>query len=217
MSLPDHNGKSTARERYDEVVIPHDLGDSKKSIAAPGRTPRRLAIWGGNVVMAIAVVTAGVGLTRFGSHVAQQADKLEPVEAGGAGVIVRSEVLCLWLPPALSESAKRESQSGVSRTHEDLRRFLDAQHQQDLWYALTMRGFQVNGDFTDLTIIRRPYDDRAHLPALLDILATAAGERPREPAGEFANATVRVIPKELLKLEPRQAVAELLGRSSSGF
>jgi hypothetical protein len=218
MSVADHNAKCTPRERDDVAVTSPEFAASTESIAAGSCSSRRgLAIWRGNVLMTILVATAAVGLTRFGTHVSRQAQKAEPVEAGGAGIIIRSEAVCLWLPLALSDLAKRRSQSREIRTHEDLRRFLKLQRQEHLWYALTTRGHQVNGDFIDLTIVRRPFEDPVHFPELLDILATVAGSRPCDQAGDMSNAKVYVIPDEMVKREPRQAMAELLGRCSSDF
>jgi hypothetical protein len=212
MSLPDHNAKCTPRERDDVAVTPPEFAASTESIAAGSRSSRRgLAIWGGNVFMTILVATAAMGLTRFGTHVSRQAQKAKPIEAGGAGIIIRSEMVCVWLPRALSELAERQSQSPVVRTHEELQRFLKVQHQEVLWYATTTRGQQVNGDFMDITVIRRPYDDPGHFPELLNILAAAAGSLPRYPTADFSSASISFISQQQLNREPRMVMAELLG------
>ena len=140
--------------------------------------------------------------------------QLEPADRPGSGIIVRSELLRLWLPQTLTELAKRQSQFRVVRTHEELQRFLELQDRKDLWYALTMRGHQVNGDFVDITFIRWPYDDPLHFPELLEILATAAGNPPRDPDADFSTASVHIIANDSLNREPREVIAELLGHPS---
>ncbi len=50
------------------------------------------------------VFAAGVmGLARLSFHVARQAHELEPASRSGAGIIVRTEPIRLWLPQTLIE------------------------------------------------------------------------------------------------------------------
>jgi hypothetical protein len=213
MTLLDQNRTETPGEWGHEAVRAPTHGASSESIAAASRpSRRRLAIWGGNVFLLGLVATAAVGLTVLGGHVSRQPHSIESAEPGGAGIIIRLELLDFWLPPLLSELAQRQFESQPIRSHEDVRRFLKLHRQQDSWYAVTTRGHQANGDFADLTIIRRPFDDRAHFPELMDILAVAARDGRIDRAGDSAAATVHVMPADLLTLEPRQAVAELLGQ-----
>jgi hypothetical protein len=161
------------------------------------------------------VFAAGVmGLAWLSCHVTRRDQGLEPDNSPGAGIAVRSEPIHLWLPRTLTELAQRQSQSRVVRTHEELRRFLELEGREDLWYALTARGHQVNGQFVDITVIRRPYDDAPHFPELLAILATVAGDPPRHPDADFSRASVHIIAEELLNSEPREVMAELLRHPS---
>jgi len=93
-----------------------------------------------------------------------------------------------------------------------LQRLLDLDHQDDLWYALSIRGHQANGGFADITFIRRPYTDSECFPELLNVLAMAAGNPPDYPTVDFLNfstASVHVMPTDLWKRGPREAIADL--------
>jgi len=215
MLLPGNERKEMDAEPRDAAIAPHDFSGSEDPIFTAGPPPRRFqSIWGGTIFTMIVFAAGVVGLARLSFHVARQAQELEPADRPGAGIIVRSELLRLWLPQTLTELAKRQSQSRVVRTHGELQRFLELQDQEDLWYAQTTRGHQVNGDFTDITVIRRPYDDPLHFPELLDILATAAGNPPSYPNADFSKASVHIIARDLLKCESREVMAELLRHPS---
>jgi len=161
----------------------------------------------------IIVFAAGViGLARLAVHVTRQDQELETANRPGAGIIVRSELIQIWLPQTLTELAQGQPRFRVVRTHDELQRFLELEDREDLWYALTTRGFQVNGEFVDITLIRRPYDDALHFGELPDILAMAAGNRPRHADADISIASVQIIAQELLNCEPRAVMAELVAQ-----
>jgi hypothetical protein len=151
-----------------------------------------------------------MGSTRLSFHVARQAHEPEPADQPGAGIIVHSELLRLWLPQELTDLSKRQPQSLVVRTHEEMQRLLETPDRRRLWYALTFRVRQLNGKVVDLTFIRRPHDDPRHFPEFLDILATAAGNPPRGPDADYSKASVSIIAQESSEREPRDVMAELL-------
>jgi hypothetical protein len=159
----------------------------------------------------ILVFAAGVMvLAGVSAHVARRTQEVEPANQPGAGIIVRTDVLRLWLPQEVTELSKRQSQSLVVRTHEELQRFLELQDRRRLWYALTIRGHQLNGKVVDLKFIRWPYGDPRHFPEFLDILATAAGHPPRDPNTDYSKASVSIIAQEVTKREPHAVMAELV-------
>jgi hypothetical protein len=119
-------------------------------------------------------------------------------------------VLHLWLPKPLIELANRQVQPRVVRTHEDLRRFLELQDQEDLWYALTMRAHQVDRAVSEVTYIRRPYREPEHFPELRAVLARVAGAPPRNPTENFSTASVSILAGESLKGKPRDVISKLL-------
>ncbi len=102
-------------------------------------------------------------------------------------------------------------------THQGLQDVLERQNQKNLWYALTIRGHQVNGEFIDLTIIRKAYDDPNGTPEMVQILKAVAGNPPRTPARDFSTASVHIIPDDSLIREPREVITELLGHPSESI
>ncbi len=152
-----------------------------------------------------------IGLARLSFHVARQDPELEPASSSGVGIIVRSDTIHVWLPRRLTELAPGQFQSRSIRTREELRRLLELEGREDLWYALTARGHQIDGHFADITMIRRPYDDPSHFPELMEILATIAGAPSRHAEADFSRASVHIIAEDLLEREPREVMAGLLG------
>jgi hypothetical protein len=148
-------------------------------------------------------------------HSARPGRQDEDDNGSGDGIIVHSEVLLIVLPEALTVMAKQQSLSAL-RNHGELRRCLQLEHQEDVWYALTIRGYQANGHFADITYIRRPYADSEYLPELIAVLATVAGHPPQDAAADFSTASVHVMPADSWKRDPRRLIAELgFGRSAS--
>ncbi len=110
--------------------------------------------------------------------------------------------------------AKCTSTFPAERTHQKLQRYLERQDQKNLWYAVTVRGRQVNGAFVDITHIRLPYNDPDHLLEFPDILAAVVGSPPHNPAADFSNASVHIMAADSLKDEPRAIIAEFLRHAS---
>ena len=140
---------------------------------------------------------------------------MEPRNRWGAGTVVCAEVRHLWLPKALAKLAKQPLSSRGVRSHEELQRVLKLRNEDDIWYALTVRSHQFNGGFADISMIRRPCRDLQQFLELQAVLATAAGNPPGTLAVDFSTASVCVFPNELLRREPREVVAELLGQGNS--
>jgi hypothetical protein len=198
----------------DAAIASRGFAESRDSILATGSLPRRLLSIRGGTTFMIPVFAAGLmGLVGLSFHVVRRAHEVEPVDQPGAGIIVHSELLRLWLPQELTELSKRQSQSLVVRTHEELQRLLELQDRRRLWYALTFRAHQLNDKVVDLTFIRWPYDDPRHFQEFLYILATAVGNPPRGPDADYSKASVSIIAQEASKREPRDVMAELLNGS----
>ena len=140
------------------IPVPgHDLAGSGEVVSTPGPPVKRFLRLGcDQILMAIVLVAAVMGLPRLASHATRPADDLEPDNRADGGLVIRYELLRLWLPQTLIDQAKRQSRSPVVHVHADLKRFLELRNQEDLWYALTVRAHQVNGGFDDVTFIRRP-------------------------------------------------------------
>ncbi len=197
----------------DEIGIPPatHLGRSGRPISeASAAMKRLLSFCGGTALMGIGIVAATLVLTYIGSHATHPGRKLEADELPDGGIIVRSELLHIWVPETLTELAEQQSRAPAIRDHEGLKRFLELRDQRDVWYALTVRAHQVNGGFADITVIRRPYHDPEYFPELLAVLATTAGNPPRDSDMDFSTASIHIIPEELARREPRGAIVELL-------
>ncbi len=196
---------------HDAAIASRGNAESEEPILATGPPPRRfLSIWGGTILMILVFAAGVMGLAGLSAQVARRTQEVDPANQPGAGIIVHSELLRVWLPQELTDLSKRQSQSLVVRTHEELQRLLERQDRIHLWYALTFRAHQLNGKVVDLTFIRWPYGDPRHFQEFLDILATAAGNPPRESDADYSNASISVIAQEASKREPHAVMAELL-------
>ena len=148
--------------------------------------------------MGIVIAVALAGLTGLASQVTRQDQELELASSPGSGIVVRSDVLGLWLPCSMFEVANDVTPLQEISSHRELQHVLERQKQKNLWYALTIRGHQVNGEFIDLTIIRKPYADLNGIPEMVQILDAVAGHPPRTPAMDFSTASVHIIPDDSL-------------------
>jgi hypothetical protein len=70
---------------------------------------------------------------------------------------------------------------------------------------------QVNGEFVDLTFIRRPYADPAGFGEFLEVLAAVTGN-PHDLWRNLASAKVQLIPDELSERDSREVMSELSGQ-----
>ena len=78
-----------------------------------------------------------------------------PEDPPSSGIVVRTEVTALWIPRALRDVAQGEGGGSVFRSLDALQTELKRRGLNDAWYALTYRGYQVNGDSAEITQDRR--------------------------------------------------------------
>jgi hypothetical protein len=203
---------STTELYDDNAKIPDDRTRQQESSIDLGVLPRRFSrLWGGTILMAFTIGAGLFGLTRFAFHVSTQEHKLAPAEGSGLGIIVRSQLIDAWLPPAIIEIAKLQSQSPALRTHEDLRQLLTARGLGGLWFAVKIRAYRVDHEVIDMVFLRRPCTEPDHFPQFLEILAAAAAADSPEHEGDddFPAPSIHVLPERLAKLELRDILAEL--------
>lgn len=174
------------------------------------RLRRRLLSWRDTFFSLIVIGGGVLGLILFSFKVARRDAESAASNFPGAGIVVRSELVHLWLPQTLLELARGDSRSSMVRTHADLRRWLESDGRKDLWYAITTRGYQVNGELREGTVIRWPYNDATHFAELLDTLATADESPPRSFGPDNAKPRIHILPEELLEHDPRAVMADLL-------
>jgi hypothetical protein len=189
--------------------MPGDPNRTAVATAAPSRPS-----WAATLSTMLFIAAGLIGLACFSFYANRRDRRLEPADRAGAGIIVRSELVLVWLPETRTGLVQRLSRSRALQSHEELRRALEREENRDLWYALTTRTEQVDGEFADLTVIRRPYDDALHFVEFLDVLATVGGNPPRRPDADFSKANVRLIAEESPNRDPREIMADLLGHRS---
>jgi hypothetical protein len=216
MLLAVNESKERHTQPRDEAYARFDSAVSEESIFSSGPLLwQSLPHWGGTFFMTIVLAAGVMGLACLSCHVTRQDQELNPANFPGAGIVVRSELIRLWLPETLIDLAQRQSQSRVVRTHGELQRFLELEDRKDLWYAITTRGHQVNGNFVDITVIRRPYADPFDFAEFLDVLATVTGNPPVDPGTDSSQVSVHILAEGLLKCDPREVMAELLAHTSA--
>ncbi len=172
-----------------------------------GRLPlwRPLANCCEKVLITVLLLALTIELTQLDLKAGLPSQGLETADGSGSGVTVRSVMLNLWVPES---SLNLLSHSGLSErpTYQELQAALERRGQQDLWYAFSTRGEQLNGGLADVTFIRYPYRDPSILGEFLDVLATAAGNSPPDPASYNTGPAVHVLPDDLARHEPREIV-----------
>ena len=198
-------------EHNRSLVAPLDRAQQGEAVLATARSPKRLVPkWGSEIFLGFLIAAAAMGLAGFATHLSNQDLKLADADKPGACKLVRIEIVRVWLPSALVELVKHEPPSGVLRTHEDLRRVLEMRGQENVWYAMDVRGHHDDGLIVVIPFVRRPYSEPQFFPELLEILAKAAGNSRGEQTDQFRATVVNLLPESFLKRGPRDAVADLL-------
>ena len=105
------------QEQNRSSIVPPDRALQDESALVVAQSPRRrVANWGGEIFLALMTAVAAIGLARFVSQVSRQDQKLADADEPGEGIIIRNEVLRVWLPQAFIDLVKREPLTGVVRT-----------------------------------------------------------------------------------------------------
>jgi hypothetical protein len=198
-------------EHNRRLVAPLDRAQLGEAVLATARSLKRLVPkWGSEIFLGFLIAAAAMGLASFATHVSKQDQKLADADKPGEGMLLRIEIVRVWLPSALVELVKHEPPTGVIRTHEDLRRLLELRGQENVWYAMNVRGYHDDGLIVVIPYVRRPYSEPQFFPELLEILAKAAGNSPGDPTDRFMATVVSLLPESFLKRDPRDAAADLL-------
>ncbi len=155
----------------------------------------------GNVMIVVVFLTTAIGLTQLDALAPRPSGALEFSDPPGSGVIVRSEVIHMWLPEILADPARQEFPALVARTHQELKKMLERGGQENLWYAITVRGHQANLGAADISFIRRPYREPENFQELMDVLAAVAGSPPCHPSADYSAAIVHIIPAGMSRQE----------------
>ena len=154
------------------------------------------------------IVVVIAGLARSAPNSAGGTSGSDPDLIPGAGLIVRSEVLHIWLPDTLLELASSPIQQLIVHEHDPFRRFLERRSQENIRYAVTIRGHLAGGGRSDITFIRHPYDDPRHFQELSAILDSIDGG-PIHDALDLSKASVHRVSDELLLGEPSEVLGAM--------
>jgi hypothetical protein len=152
---------------------------------------RRLA---GNLMIVFVLVTTAIVLTQFDAATPRPSAATEFSDPPGSGLIVRSEVIGLWVPETLVDPAGHESPALVARTHPELKTILENRGQENLWYAITFRAQLADHRAEESSFIRYPYRQPEYLAEFMDVLTAVEGSPPRHPCADYSAAVVHVIP-----------------------
>jgi hypothetical protein len=177
---------------------------SSRSIARSN--PAALAQWVG-VGMLLSAAIYGL------AHIDTRATGSPPEDPPGGRIILRTEVITVWLPRELLDQARCQTDPPVIHWREELRAHLERRGLRNAWYAMTSRGYQVNGGVAEITLIRRPHESPEYFGEFQAVMAIAAGRPPNYHDLDLSRATVGIIPDGMLTGEPRDAVIELTAQS----
>jgi hypothetical protein len=133
-----------------------------------------------------------------------------------SGVVVRTEVTAVWIPQALCELARGRAGPRVDCSPEEVQIYLARHGWRVAWYALTCRGYQVNGHSEEITHIRWLSEAAEHLDELQAVMATAAGRSPRFEGSDSSCARVEIIPDTLQAVDSREAITRLMAEQVAG-
>jgi hypothetical protein len=170
--------------------------------------------WSDKLVLTVVIVAPVISYTCLGSRTVHPTRSHEKFPSPGSSAITRTEVVDLWLPETLLNSARCQGDSSVALDYPELRPTCECQglRTNDLWYAYTLRAYQDDGGAADITFIRHPYCEPEHLQEFHDVLAAAAGISPRHSVLHIAGAEVHILPGELCQRDPRAVIEQLLAQ-----
>jgi hypothetical protein len=154
----------------------------------------------------VVVIGGIIGLV----YVSFQASPAGPDHPPRSGIVVRTEVTALWIPRALLHMVQGETGTPVFRSPEALQTELRRRGLNDAWYAVTYRGYQVDGAAVEITQVRRISEAHAHIEEFRDMMAIAAGHPPHHEVQEFSHVKLEIIPDTMLNADPRKAVSQLI-------
>jgi hypothetical protein len=159
---------------------------------------RRLA---GNLMIVFVLVTTAIVLTQFDAATPRPSAAREFTDPPSSGLIVRSEIIRLWVPETLVDPAGHESRAPVARTHPELKTVLEHRRQENLWYAITFRAQLADHRTEESSFIRYPYRQPESFAEFMDVLTAVAGSPPRHPCTDYSAAVVHIMPAGLSQRE----------------
>ena len=182
--------------------------DSDGRVPTSLRTP--LAAIGGSALIAALLIVAAIGLASLASRAPGPTSGAESARPPGSGIVVRTELVDVWVPKALDKLLQDHSNNSMPVPDEIVRLAQKQNRDIDLWYAVTAHHHQVDGGETEITTIHYPLHSAREYSSLRKLFDSISAESASRPNSSMPAPRLHVIPDELLKLPPRDAIAELL-------
>jgi hypothetical protein len=192
-----------------------DIGEPNESYLVSSWSDVLLSALVSKRVLAVAIAIAVIVLSDLGEGTPAERPDDEPATAApGSGIIIRSEIVGLWLPALMSDLLERGASSASFESHEALKQFLAACGRTELWYSTTVRSHRADGGTFDCSFVRVPYLEPDSFPEFLSILETSLPENAEvgtevEPDSQIL---VRTIPPMLERLDRQEVMALLRTR-----
>ena len=112
--------------------------------------------WGGGILIVSMLLATAFGVMWLDSRVIRPGRMLASPESPGSGIVVRSEVVHLWLPETLIGLATSQSEHLLAKKHEELRAYLESRGQEKIWYAVTNRNIRSTEPLLTLPLFGIP-------------------------------------------------------------
>lgn len=192
------------------------LFSSLSNALIPVRSTARLALGAAGTVKGFMVCLLGVlGL----APMLPAAVGTGPDGPVASGVNVRTEVIAIWVPQAVLDRTRQRPGPRGEGAPEDGPTPEQAAEPGSIAYALTYRGHQEDGGFSDIVQVRRNDEVAAHAEEYRRVLSAASGDPPCTELLEFCHAEVHPIPDSFLHPtgdDPAAAWTRLMRVSEAG-
>jgi hypothetical protein len=199
--------------RHAAIARPISNGLHEPLLCSVPRARRSQTCWTGTLLRMMIFAAGVLALATIPVPEAREPQEPGVASSPGAGIIVRSERIRLWMPRTLIELGQRQPGRRVINSHTELRRTLECENLKHLWYAVTMRAHQANGEFVDITLTRQPYAAADSFAELQDILAaTQNAASDAGPDSRSSRVSIHIIPQEYEKRAPLEVMAQMLSQ-----
>ena len=161
------------------------------------------ALWSETMIGAL-VIGAAVGLAVLAFHPSNRGTAGEQLDIPGSGITIRGELVDVWMPESLLELVRADSAIPGPLDREKSRLQLNRERGGTLWYALTHRLDQRNGQATQITTIRYPCRPPLDFETFCELVEQIRISRSQHERSNVSTPAVHIIPK-LLQLDPIEA------------
>jgi hypothetical protein len=176
----------------------HQMQTSRPENQQPrGASRRQIAI------QSLEAVAAIIGLIWFARRITEPPPTYPPT------MIVRSDVVTIWLHPELYKLVNRLAATSALCSYAVLHSYVATHGLEGTWGVIVMRQIQTHGLAVESSVIWQPDDNPNIWPDPLTVLNAAAGKPPHHPLVDYSNLKVEIIPDRLLEADRREAAEQL--------